>query len=223
VRTSSRALRWASGLVVAGPGGREQVLECDALLLATGRRPRTEGLGLWAAQVRLRHDGGIGVDRHLRTANAAVFAAGDVTGTPAPSHVVTVQGSVAATNALLGPVRSAPVVALSRVTFTDPEVAAVGLSATAARRRFGRAVIRRVRHGNADRALVDGGTEGFTELVGDATGRLVGVTVIGPHASEAVAELAALVHDGDRIHELAAVRRYPSSGRAPSPKRHTRA
>jgi pyruvate/2-oxoglutarate dehydrogenase complex dihydrolipoamide dehydrogenase (E3) component len=84
-------------------------------------------------------------------------------------------------------------------------------------------VIRRVRHGNADPALVDRGTEGFTEFVGDATGRLVGVTVIGPHASEAVAELAALVRDGDRIHELAAVRRYPSSGRAPSPERHTRA
>jgi pyruvate/2-oxoglutarate dehydrogenase complex dihydrolipoamide dehydrogenase (E3) component len=223
VRTGSRALRWASGLVVAGPGGREQVLECDALLLATGRRPRTDGLGLWAAQVRLRHDGGIGVDHHLRTANARIFAAGDVTGTPAPSHVAAVQGSVAATNALLGPIRSAPVVAVSRVTFTDPEVAAVGLSATAARRRFGRAVIRRVRHGNADRALVNSRAEGLTELVGDATGRLVGVTVVGPHASEAVAELAALVRDGDRINELAAARRYPGSGGAPWLEGHTRA
>lgn len=187
-------------------GGRR--VDADALLVALGRTPDTRGLGLEAAGVEVGERGFVVVDAQLRTTNPRIRAAGDVTGHPQFTHVAGVHGSVAAANAVLGLRRAAPVRAIPRVTFTAPEVASVG-------DREG-ATVRTVALDEVDRAVADGRTAGFTRLVLDRRGRVVGATVVGPRAGEALAELTLAVHRGLRATDLAGVvHPYPTYGDGP--------
>lgn len=185
-------------------------LPFDTLLVAVGRRARTDALGLDRAGVALDTRGYVTVDAHLRTSNRRIWAAGDVTGHPPFTHTAGVHGSVAATNAVLGLRRRAEVTAVPRVTFTSPELAAVGVGTGDAHDHPGL----RVRHlaGDAvDRAVTDGTTEGFTRLVLDRKGRVLGATIVGPRAGEAIAELVLAVKRGLRARDLAgAVHAYPT-------------
>lgn len=106
----------------------------DRLLVALGRRPRTAGLGLDAAGVRTDERGYVVVDDTLRTSNRRILSAGDVSGLPQFTHTAGVNGSIAATNAILGLRRTIDRDAVPRVTFTHPEVGAVGLAARRGRR-----------------------------------------------------------------------------------------
>ena len=100
----------------------------DAVLAATGRRPRTHGIGLEEAGVALDPRGGVRVDRYLRTSNPRVWAAGDVTPFPHLTHLASQHGGLATANALLGLRRPVDMSAVPRVTYTDPEGAAVGVA-----------------------------------------------------------------------------------------------
>ncbi len=191
--------------VVLADGRR---IGADRVLVAVGRRPDTAGLGLDAAGVATGEGGFVAVDAHLRTTNPRIWAAGDVTGHPQFTHVAGVHGSTAASNAVLGLRRAAQVTAIPRVTFTSPEVAAVGLPAgspgTTARTRH---------HDEVDRAVAEGRTAGFTRLVLDRRGRVVGATVVGPRAGETLAELTLAVRRGLRARDLAGVMHpYPTWG-----------
>ncbi len=184
-------------------------VDADALLVALGRVPDTRGLGLDAAGVAVDGRGFVRVDRALRTANPRVWAAGDVTGHPPFTHLAGVHGSTAATNAVLGLRRRAedPAV-VPRVTYTFPEVAAVGA-------RDGHHV-RTVPLTAVDRAVADGRTEGFSRLVLDRRGRVRGATVVGPRAGEALGELTLAVRSGLRARDLAGtVHPYPTYANGP--------
>ncbi len=196
VEDAGRAVRLADGATV----------EADVVLVALGRRPDTRGLDLDAAGVRLDDRGYVVVDRYLRTTNPRIWAAGDVTGHPQFTHVAGVHGSAAAANAVLGLRRIPQTSAVPRVTFTAPEVAAVGMPAgtrgTTTRTR---------RHDEVDRAVAEGRTAGFSRLVLDRRGRVVGATVVGPRAGEVLAELALATRHGLRARDLAAVMHaYPT-------------
>ncbi|CCG05570.1 dihydrolipoyl dehydrogenase family protein [Blastococcus saxobsidens] len=171
----------------------------DRLLVAVGRRPRTSDLGLAAAGVELDEHGAVAVDGSLRTSNPRVWAAGDVTGTPFFTHLSGMHGSIAAGNAVLGLRRTVdPVV--PRVTYTSPEVASVGVSPAEARERG--LTVRRVEHATVDRAVAEGGTDGFTSLVVDGR-RLVGGVVVGPRAGETLGELTLAIRKGLTTSDLA--------------------
>ncbi len=172
-------------------GSGATVVGYDALLVTTGRRPSTEGLGLDSAGVALDERGAVQVDRTLQTSNPAIWAAGDVSPHPRYTHVAGVHGSIAATNAVLGLRRRIDLTAVPRVTFTDPEVAAVGAPSWRTRGRAPRTVTRR--HDSVDRAITDGRPEGFARLVLDRRHRLVGATLVGPRAGESLAELTLAV------------------------------
>nr|WP_205808796.1 FAD-dependent oxidoreductase [Micromonospora sp. HNM0581] len=189
----------------------------DRILVAVGRRPRTRDLGLTAAGVRCDDRGNVVVDGRLRTSNRRIFAAGDVTGTLRFTHVAGVQGSYAATNALLGLRRRVDYAAVPWVTFTDPEVAHVGATLAEARRRHGdRVHARQVAHEHVDRAVTDGRTDGFTHLVTGPGGRLLGATVVSPRAGESIAELAAAIRRGDQVRDVAGtVHAYPTYADGP--------
>ncbi|MDB1088746.1 FAD-dependent oxidoreductase [Streptomyces sp. ACA25] len=179
---------------VHGPGG---LLPYDALLVVTGRRANTAGLGLEAAGVERAEAGHVRTDRRLRTTNHRIYAAGDVTGRSAFTHLGGVQGAAAAADALLGVRRPLDYGAVPRVTYTDPEIAGVGLTAGEARERFGDAVrVHTLHNDRIDRAVSDGRTEGFTTLVLGPRGRIVGATVVSPRAGETIAHLAAAVRRG---------------------------
>jgi pyruvate/2-oxoglutarate dehydrogenase complex dihydrolipoamide dehydrogenase (E3) component len=168
----------------------------DRLLVAVGRRARTDGLGCAAAGVELRDDGTVVVDGALRTTNPRIWAAGDLTGHPQFTHTAGVHGSLAAGNAVLGLTRQVdPVV--PRVTYTSPEVASVGVPPGEGHR------VRRVDHGHVDRAVAEGMTDGFTALVLDRRRRIVGATVVGPRAGEVLGELTLAVRRGLTTTDLA--------------------
>ena len=191
----------------AGPGPGVLLLEggaevpFDRLLVAVGRRPRTDDLGLDAAGVQVDDRGYVRVDDRLTTTNPRIRAAGDLTGHAQLTHVAGSHGSLAASNAVLGLRRRVdPVV--PRVTYTQPEVAAVGVG-TAGERDDIRVV--RLPHLDVDRAVAEGRTDGFTALALDGKGRLVGATVVAPRAGEMLAELTAAIRRGDRPRDLGGV------------------
>ncbi|WP_245834574.1 dihydrolipoyl dehydrogenase family protein [Streptomyces aidingensis] len=192
VLTGFRAERVTAG-EVHGAGGR--VLPFGRLLVTTGRTANTSGLGLAAAGVAVTgRDGEVRVDSRLRTANRRIYAAGDVTGRSAFTHTAGAQAAAAVTHALLGLRRGPDLTAAPWVTFTDPEVARVGMSAAQAREKYGeRARVRVLSHERVDRAVADGRTDGFATLVIGPGGRIVGATVVAPRAGETIAHLATAV------------------------------
>ena len=192
--------------------GGEQ-LDYDVLLVAVGRSPRTAGVGLASAGVDVDERGYVTVDDCLRTTNHRVWAAGDLTGHPQFTHLAGVHASTAVTNALLGLRRSVASGVVPRVTFTHPEVAAVGASSGSPDADH---QVRSWRNDEVDRAVAEGETTGFTKLVTDRRGRVVGATVVGPRAGETLAELTLAVTRGLTTTALAgSTHPYPTYGDGP--------
>jgi pyruvate/2-oxoglutarate dehydrogenase complex dihydrolipoamide dehydrogenase (E3) component len=222
IRLSTRAVgvRRTAGapaeLLLETPGGADTV-PFDRVLVAAGRRPRTQGLGLEDAGVELDERGAVDVDERLRTSAARIFAAGDVTARLPFTHVAAHHARIAAVNALFG-LRRTVDDTIPWVTFTDPEVARVGLTGAEARERWGaRARLARSDYAALDRAIIEGTPRGFALLVADPRGRLVGATVAAPGGGEAIAELAARVKHGDRIDALSTtVHAYPTLAEGPA-------
>ncbi len=183
----------------------------DRVLVATGRRPRTDGLDLDRTGVRRAADGTILVNRRLRTSARGVYAAGDVNGLLPFTSAAAYQAGLATLNALFLLPARVNHRAVPTAVFTDPEIAQVGLREAEARARWGRRVtVARLDHRDLDRAVVAGRTDGFTKLVAAPGGRLVGATVVGAHAAESMTELAALVARRARIWSLyQSTRAYP--------------
>ena len=181
----------------------------DRVLVALGRRPRTAGLGLEAAGVRTDERGHVVVDDSLRSSNRRILAAGDVSGLPQFTHLAGVGGSIAATNAILGLRRRIDRDAVPRVTFTHPEVAAVGLLPSEAAEHG--CTVHEVRHSHTDRAIAEGDEAGFTRLVVDGRGRVRGATIVGPRAGESLGEASLAVRHGLRTSQLASTTHaYPT-------------
>ncbi|MFC5379388.1 dihydrolipoyl dehydrogenase family protein [Aquipuribacter nitratireducens] len=198
--------RAGAGTLLLGDGASVAV---DRVLVAVGRRPATAGLGLDAVGVAVDEHGHVVVDERLRTTAPRVWAAGDVTGHPQFTHTAGAHGSTVAANAVLGLRRRVDSSGEPRVTFTDPEVAAVGVGTDVAAGRGLRVVTRR--HDSVDRAVTQGRTEGWTRLVVDRRGRVVGAGVVGPRAGETLGELSLAVAEGVTLRRLAGVTHaYPT-------------
>jgi pyruvate/2-oxoglutarate dehydrogenase complex dihydrolipoamide dehydrogenase (E3) component len=203
-------------LTLVGPRGIEQV-SFDRILVAAGRTPRTDQLGLEHVGVELDPSGAVRTDDQLRTTGRRIFAAGDVTGRLAFTHVAAHHARVATPNALFHTHTSVSVT-IPHVTFTDPEIARVGLSELEATQRWGRrAQVTTFDYAELDRAITEGRGYGFAQLVGDPRGRLVGATVAAPGGGEAVAELTAWISQGARIDAVSqTVHAYPTLAEGPS-------
>ncbi len=183
----------------------------DTVLVAVGRRPRTTDLGLAAAGVDIDGHGFVCVDAQLRTTNPRIWAAGDVTGHPQFTHTAGVHGSLAASNAILGLRRRVERATVPRVTFTQPEVAAVGVSLEQAGSQA--LTVRTVAHVDVDRAIAEQQTSGFSRLILDGRGRVVGATIVGPRAGESLPEAVLAARHGLRARDLAAATHaYPTYG-----------
>ena len=172
-------------LVVRGPGGEARV-EAERVVVAVGRVPNTDELGLAAAGVPVGEDGLIRVGPDRR-ATDRVAAVGDVVAGPALAHKASAEAAVAV-EALSGLPAAFDPAAIPAVVFTDPEVATVGLSEAEARAAGLDPRVATFPLTASGRAGTLGAREGFTRLVVDArTDRVVGVHVVGPHASELAA------------------------------------
>jgi pyruvate/2-oxoglutarate dehydrogenase complex dihydrolipoamide dehydrogenase (E3) component len=204
------------GEIVVDDGTTERSIPYDALLVAVGRRPRSAGLGLDRAGVDVDQRGFVVVDPRLRTSNPRVWAAGDVTPNPQFTHVAGVHASLAASNAVLGLRRGIDLSAVPRVTYTDPEVAAVGAPSWGEDGQPAPRTVSRL-HADVDRAVAEGRTDGFARLVLDDAGKVVtGATVVGPRAGESLAELTLAVRLGLTVTDLAStIHAYPTYGDGP--------
>ncbi|MGR8009505.1 dihydrolipoyl dehydrogenase family protein [Streptomyces hypolithicus] len=206
VQTGYQAWKVADG-GLHGPGAP---LAYDRLLVTTGRRANTGGLELEVAGVVTGERGQVRVDGRLRTSNPRVYAAGDVTGTSAFTHLAGVQAASAVTDALLGVRRRIRYDAVPWVTYTDPEVARVGMTSAEGTRTL------TLDHDRIDRAVADGRTDGFTTLVLNARGRITGATVVAPRAGETIAHLATAVRLGWTPSQYArTVHPYPTYADGP--------
>jgi pyruvate/2-oxoglutarate dehydrogenase complex dihydrolipoamide dehydrogenase (E3) component len=187
-----QAIEGAPGAVAAaieGDGATSRI-EGTHLLVATGRKPNIEDLGLGAAGVAYDKRG-VTTDAHLRTSNRRVYALGDVASREQFTHAAGLHGSLLVRNALfkLSPGR-ADALPIPRVVYTEPEYAAVGLSETEARERWGNRVrvLSAPMHDN-DRAQTERGTEGFARIIVRSNGEIVGAVIVGAHAGETIATL----------------------------------
>jgi pyruvate/2-oxoglutarate dehydrogenase complex dihydrolipoamide dehydrogenase (E3) component len=211
------------GLRASTVRGRHVVLESgegiafDRILVATGRAPRTTGLGLESLAVAVGPSGAVQVDRRLRTSARGIYAAGDVTGLLPFTHVAAHHARVATPNALFH-ARAKVSDTLPRVTFTDPEVARVGLTEQQARARWGeRITIAQSDYAQLDRAITSGEPYGFAKLLADPRGRLVGATVAAPAAGEAIAELTARIASRAKLAAISrTVHPYPTLAEGPA-------
>lgn len=187
------SVRHADGQFTVEAEGRER-LQAEALLVATGRRPRMDA-ETWHALGLTGEPGALPVDDRLHVTDG-VYAVGDITGKGAFTHVATYQADIVAREILGSPEAPADYRALPRVSFTDPEIGSVGLTEQQARDR-GIAVqtgIAQVPHSSRG-WLHKAGNEGFIKLVADAdTGLLVGATSVGPAGGEVLGALAVAVH-----------------------------
>ena len=178
--------------------GVPSTLEADRLLVATGRTPNTEGLGLEVAGVRFTPKG-VSVDDRLRTSNPRVYAIGDVSSALHFTHVADAQARLAVANALffgIGGGRTRTLV-VPRVTYTDPEVAHVGMTVDEAAERGVLIDTIRVNLEDNDRARLDGEPHGFLKVhVAAGTDRMVGATLVATHAGEMIGELAVAITNG---------------------------
>lgn len=170
--------------------GKAHHIVVDEILVAAGRMPNVEGLRLDVAGVNCDDDGVI-VDDHLRTSNPAIFAAGDVAMPHKYTHVAGHAGAIVVQNALFPALkRKASRLIIPRVVYTDPEIAHVGLDPHTAKAQGSAIDTYTQSFDGIDRAITDGETQGMiTVHVKRGSGKIVGATVVSPHAGELISHI----------------------------------
>jgi dihydrolipoamide dehydrogenase len=173
--------------------GEVVTFPADRVLVAVGREPVTDTAGLDAVGVDTTGDGFLETDAQCRTSADGVYAVGDVTGEPMLAHKASAEGRVVG-SVLGGEEVSFDPQAVPAAVFTDPEIGTVGLTEAEAREADRNPVVGRFPFGASGRALALGREDGFVRVVTDGnTGRVLGGAVVGPEASELIAELAVAV------------------------------
>jgi dihydrolipoamide dehydrogenase len=202
VLTGAKAKSWTekSGravvtVEVGGEGGKPQTIEADKVLVAVGRRPNSEGLGLEEIGVKIER-GFVPVDRQLRTSVPGIYAIGDVAGQPMLAHKASHEAEVVA-EVIAGHHAEMDVRCIPAVIFSDPEVASAGITAEEAQKR-GRAVkVGKFPFAALGRAIANADTDGFVKVVIDAQSKeVLGIHVVGNGASDIIAEAALAIEMG---------------------------
>jgi pyruvate/2-oxoglutarate dehydrogenase complex dihydrolipoamide dehydrogenase (E3) component len=190
-------------VVMRGKDGEHSVVGSH-LLVATGRRANAQGLGLERAGIA--HDGGgILVDRGLRTANKRVYAIGDVAGGAQFTHLANYHAGLVIRNALFRlPVRVNEQL-IPRVTFTDPELAQVGLTEAQAQQRHYSIRVLRWPYSENDRAQTEGETRGHIKVITTKRGRILGATIVGSQAGEIISAWSLAISQKLNIRAFTAV------------------
>ncbi|MFO7833430.1 MAG: dihydrolipoyl dehydrogenase [Halohasta sp.] len=176
-------------VLLAEKDGDELRLSGDYIVVAAGREPNSayDQLGLDSTDVDLTDDGFIAVDDQCRTTDDSILAVGDAAGPPYLAHVASHEGKVAAAVAA-GEDRAVDTEYMPTVMYTDPEVATVGLSEAEASERYDHILVGRVPMTASGRALTMDKTEGYLKVIADADEQLLGVRIVGPRASDTIAE-----------------------------------
>lgn len=192
--------------------GGTRTLETEALLVATGRKPTVEGLGLEAAGVEFDRKG-VRVDRTLTTSQPHIFACGDVAGPYQFTHSADYQARIVIRNILIPWVKTkADYTWVPWVTYTDPELAHCGLTEAEAEEKGADYEVHRFDWDGLDRAITDSETEGFIKiLTARGKDRILGATVVGVHAGEVMHEVLVAAKHGIGLSKLSStIHAYPT-------------
>jgi len=185
-------------------GGSMQRVTGERILVTTGRRPNTEGLGLDRVGVEVDGTGAIVVDEYLETSAPGMYAAGDVAGEFPFVYAAAYEGGIAAENAITGHTRKTDYRAIPWVVFTDPQLAGVGMDEEAAQKQGLEVDVARLDLGHVPRALAARDTRGFVKLVRDRkTDRLVGARILAPEGGELVMEASLAIKYNIPVSDLA--------------------
>lgn len=190
--------KWVEFETPAGPGK----VEAGELVAADTRIPNLDGLNLKAAGVSVEN-GTVSVDNLFRTNVPHIRVVGAASGIGRSNHEAEYQGETAAHSALMGakmPMSKLPVPC--RVTFTDPEIAHLGLTKSAAEAEHGTVTVLQVPHKSLDRAIIEGETSGFAQVVITEDEKILGVHIIGHAASEVIAAFVPAVHHGVQLGDF---------------------
>ncbi len=202
-------------LNIKSPEGERQ-LTVDAILVGVGRIPNVEGLGLEAADVKYDHRDGVRVNDRLQTTNPRVFAAGDVCSRFKFTHTADAMARIVIQNALFMGRAKTSSLTIPWCTYTDPEVAHVGLYPQDAEQQGTRIDTFCVPLSDVDRAVVDGETRGFVKVhVRKGTDRILGATVVATHAGDIISELTLAMIGGMGLKQIGrTIHPYPTQAEA---------
>ncbi len=212
------AVRTEGGMKVADlvSDDNKSSVSVDEILTGIGRAPNVEGLNLNSAGVTYNTDTGIVVNDFLQTTNRRVYAAGDVCLEHKFTHAADASARIALRNALFLGRKRLSALAIPRCTYTDPEIAHVGLYARAARERGIPVRTFTILMHDVDRAVTDSAEEGFVKIhVRQGSDRILGATVVARHAGEMINGLSLAINSGIGLRALAqVVHTYPTQAEA---------
>jgi pyruvate/2-oxoglutarate dehydrogenase complex dihydrolipoamide dehydrogenase (E3) component len=196
-------------------GGQEEAIVADEILVAVGRKPNIEGLNAEAAGVRTGA-AGVFVNDLLRTSNPDVYAAGDICSSDKFTHAAEAMARIAIQNALFFGRKRVSDLLIPSCTYTDPEVAHVGITEKEAASRHEEVVTFTKELADTDRAILDGETEGYVRLfMNRKDGKLLGSTIVGSHAGESIGEVVLAIKQGLKVGDLSGViHPYPTQAEA---------
>ncbi|MBW2406098.1 MAG: FAD-dependent oxidoreductase [Deltaproteobacteria bacterium] len=192
--------------------GRTIRLNADAILVAVGRTPNIHGLGLDDIGIKLNRTG-IEVDRRLRTNHKHIYAAGDVNGGYQFTHAAGYEGGIVVSNAIFRLPRKTDYTYLPWCTYTDPELASIGMNERSARAAGIDYSIWIEAFKDNDRSLAEGEKVGKIKMLLDEREKPIGIQIVGPHAGDLVSEWVAILNGKVKLSTLAAaVHPYPTIG-----------
>lgn len=185
------------------PGAADASVTVDRVLVATGRRPNVEGLGLEAAGVRFDAGRGIEVDDRLRTSNPRIYAIGDVASPYQFTHVADAHARLVVRNALFFGRGRASDLVIPWVTYTSPELAHVGILPDEVERRGQEVEVITVRLSEVDRARLDGEDEGFLKVhLRGGSDEILGATLVAEHAGDIISQIGQAMTQGIGLAKL---------------------
>ena len=209
-----KATKTATGVAVSytGGDGKSRTIEAETLLVAVGRSPNTQGVGLEKTRVKLER-GFVKVDPYMQTDEPGVYAIGDiVANSPLLAHVASREGIVAVTHAAGKPVEPINYTQVPNCTYCEPEISSVGLTERQAREAGHKVRVGKFPFAGNSKATILGSREGFVKIVSDEKyGEILGVHMIGPRVTEMIAEAVVAMRLEGTVEDLAyAIHPHPT-------------
>lgn len=199
-------------VVIKSAEGKEGILRAETILVAMGRRPNLDGLGLEKIGVEFDRKG-IKVDNRLRTSQKHIYAAGDVTGAYQFTHAAGYEGGIVISNAIFHLPRKVDYTFLPWCTYTDPELASIGMNEKRAKDAGIRYKVWTEAFRDNDRSLAEGEQVGKIKMILDENEKPLGIQILGPQAGELLGEWVAILNGKVKLSTLAsAVHPYPTLG-----------
>jgi pyruvate/2-oxoglutarate dehydrogenase complex dihydrolipoamide dehydrogenase (E3) component len=211
-----RIIRSARAEKVQLVNGKKQIwakgekIVVEEILVSTGRTPNVDSLNLEVAGVEYSKKG-IKVNQKLQTSNKRIYACGDVIGGYQFTHVAAFEATVVIQNSLFFPTKNIDYRVIPWATFTDPELARVGLSEQQAKKIYGDGIyILKQEFAGVDRALAESSPEGFAKIITTSKGEILGATIVGNSAGELIHEIVLAMKNNLNVSALTGIHVYPT-------------